>query len=75
LTRRRPHPTLGIPHNPVGDDPRHRGCAAVQPARRPASLPLVAFAAAGHPSCSVTCNSSSQRRLLECSRRWLCQAS
>ena len=22
LTRRRPHPTLGIPHNPVGDDAR-----------------------------------------------------
>ena len=41
LTRRRPHPTLRIPHNPVGDDPRHRGCPAVQPARHPADHPAL----------------------------------
>jgi len=34
LTRRRPHPALGIPHNPVGDDAqasRLRRCPACSP--------------------------------------------
>jgi hypothetical protein len=38
LTRRRPHPTLGIPHNPVGDDAqasRLRRCPACSPPGEP----------------------------------------